>query len=506
VTPSTIRLGTAAAAAVAALALAGCSSGTSDGGSDAGGETGGAAQRLHYAYAFTPVAELSPYSDDAVTSYGAGATETLARLDPAGTPEPSLATSWTQVDPTTWRFELQPGVAFQDGTAMDAAAVAASLTHATQAEPLPRALTGTELSVTADGTDAVVVTTAEPDPVLVQRLTSPELAILSAGAYADDPNAPDPVGTGTGPFTITELDGTSAMHLDANADYWGGTPELAGVDVDFVADGESRASALRSGTEQLAQALPASLLGQLDDDQVLAVPLPRTVSVHLTQSSPVFSDPGLREAAREAIAGVDLAGTIYDGHADAAQGLFAPSVSSWAADRPAPAYPTATEPSGQEITLATFSDRPEMSEIATALADALREAGFEVSVVVQEYNQLEDKFLDGTFDAVIMSRSYGQDTADPVSYLQTDFGCEGTYNLSRWCAKDTDEELAQAARLTDVAARDAAAVQVESELLSQVAVVPLVHDRTQFGVTPGLSGLAEDPWERAVVTADTTLG
>src|SRR3979411_2182633 len=30
--------------------------------------------------------------------------------------KPSLAESWTQVNPTTWRFKLRPGVKFHDGT------------------------------------------------------------------------------------------------------------------------------------------------------------------------------------------------------------------------------------------------------------------------------------------------------------------------------------------------------------------------------------------------------
>lgn len=496
--PARTRRIVVAALAASALALSACGSSS---GSDDSGEA--SASRLRYAYAFAPVAALSPYSDDAVTSYGVGATETLAKLDRAGSPEASLATAWEQESPTTWRLTLRPDVSFQDGTAMTSQTVADSLNHAAEAKPLPRSLTGASISAAADG-DAVVVTTAAPDPVLVQRLTSPELAILSPAAYEKDANQPTPAGTGTGPFEITDFDGASSATLEANDDYWDGEPALDGIDLTFVSEGDSRVSALRSGQVDLAQALPAGQLGSIDQDEIVAVPLPRTVSLHLTQSSAVFSDAGQREAAREAIAPLDIAGTIYDGKVDPAEGLFS-SVSTWADDRPAPTYPQAAEPSGTPITLATFSDRPELPEAATAIADAWRKAGFDVKTVVREYNQMEDDYLTGTYDAVIMSRSYGQDTADPITYLQADFGCDGGYNISLYCDETVDGELSDAAALPDVDARNTAAVAVESTLLSTVVVVPLIHDRTQFGTVDGLTGLAEDPWERAVVTSKTTL-
>ncbi|GAB6903183.1 ABC transporter substrate-binding protein [Kineosporia succinea] len=492
-----------AVSALSLLALAACGGGSAKAGTDAGAGAGAEKPTLRYAYAFTPVAALSPYSDDAVTSYGVGATETLTKLDPSGTPEASLATSWEQTDDTTWELTLRDGVTFQDGTAMDAKAVAASLTHAAQAEPAPRALSGTELTVTADGDDKITVVTKTPDPVLVQRLTSPELVILSGGAY-DDPASPTPVGTGTGPYTITELNGTTSADLTANPAYWGGTPALKDIELSFVADGDQRASALRAGQTDLAQAVPADQLPRVGADHVLAVPLPRTVSIHLTQTSKVFQDASQREAAREAVAGLDIAGSIYAGAADPAKGLFS-SVSTWAADRPAPEYPKPSTPAKTRITLATFSDRPELAEIATVVADEWRKAGFDVKTVVQEYNQMEGDYLKGTYDAVIMSRSYGQDTADPISYLQADFGCDGGYNISRYCDTTLDTDLAEAATQTDVSTRNQAAVAAEHTVLSDVAVIPLIHDRTQFGLADGVTGLAGDPWERAVITAETTI-
>jgi peptide/nickel transport system substrate-binding protein len=463
-----------------------------------------AGDRLRLAYAFAPVAGLSPYSDDAVIGYGIGATETLVRLDPAGTPEPLLATGWTQVDPLTWRIDLRPDVTFQDGTAMTADVVAESLQHAVDADPSPRALSGTQLTVAAADEQTLVLTTAAPDPVLPQRLTSPELVVLSPGAYAD-PSSPDLVGTGTGPYALTALAGTTGATLDAYPGYWGGAPAADGVDVSFLSDGTSRTAALRADEVDVAQAVPVSQLDGLGADDVLqSVPLPRTVSLHLTQTSPVFADPGLRETARQAVAGLDVAGSVYEGQADPPQGLFGPT-STWAADREPPSHPTPTPATGQSITLATFSDRAEMPEVAAAVADALRTAGFTVDLQVGLYSDMEADYLDGRYDAVLMSRSYGQDTADPLSYLASDFGCSGGYDLSRYCDPAVDAELAAGAQLSDLDARHQVALAVERTVLGADAVVPLVHDRTRFGVSDRVTGLAEDPWERSIITADTAL-
>ena len=477
-------------AVAALLIVAGC------GGDDPGPE------RLRYAYGFSPVAALSPYSDDAATTYGIGATESLVFLDPDGTAKPRLAESWTQINSTTWNFVIRDGVRFHDGTAMTARAVADSLTHAVKAEPQPRALTGIEMSVAVVDDKTVAITTKEPDPVLVSRMSSPELVILAEGAYSN-PNQPSPVGMGTGPYQITKLDGTSGATLAAFDDYWGGDPGFEGVDVSFVADGDSRSSALKAGQVDVAFSLPASKLRTFSADELIAVPLPSTVALHLTQSSPVFSDPGARETARAAIDELDFAATVYDGFADDADGLFAPKVSTWAANRPATRFPNSTAVKGKSVSLATFSNRPEMSEMATVIADTWRSVGLDVKVTVGDYDQLEGDFLSGKFDAVIMSRSYGYDNPDPIGYLQSDFGCAGSYNISRFCDRTIDADLADAATKTDAAARYRVAVDVEHRLLSTVAVIPLIHDRTQFGIGKGLTGLAEDPWERAVITVDT---
>lgn len=253
------------AAAVLGVAATGCFSGSTAGGDD----------RLAIELAFPPVMQMSPYSDDAALLGRVGAAEPLIALDDNGEPRPLLAEDWEQNDDGAWELALRDDVAFHDGTAMTADHVADALNHAAAASPLPRALAGVELTAEATGDHTVWVDTGEPDPILPQRLSSPELAILAPAAYEDDPAIPDPAGAGTGPYELTEASGTAAT-LEPHEDYWNGAPRAAGIDVRFVEDAASRVGALRAGEADIVDAVPVAELATITDQNVLEVPLPRT--------------------------------------------------------------------------------------------------------------------------------------------------------------------------------------------------------------------------------------
>ncbi|OSC50630.1 ABC transporter substrate-binding protein, partial [Streptomyces sp. 4F] len=165
-----------------------------------GGEGSGDGDRLRVALAFPPAENLSPYGADATLLSRLGVTEGLTALDANGSAAPALAESWRRDGEKTWEFTLRDAT-FQDGSDVTPAAVAESLTHATDAKPAPAALAGVTLSAKAQGERVVRITTAEPDPVLPLRLSSPSLAVLSGKAYADK-NRVDPVGHATGPFEL----------------------------------------------------------------------------------------------------------------------------------------------------------------------------------------------------------------------------------------------------------------------------------------------------------------
>lgn len=487
----------------AALLLAGCFSGSSSGGSPSGSAGGDGGNRLRLALAFPPVAGLSPFSDDSVLISRMGVGETLVVFDEAGAAQPNLAESWEFTDPRTVTLELRAGVTFHDGSPMDADAVAGALTAAAAAEPAPRSIDGIGLTARAVDEDTVELQAAEADPLLVQRLGAPGLVILSPAAY-DDPTAPDPVGTGTGPFEITSADGETAATLDAYADHWAGEPALAGVDVRFVADADTRTAALRAEEVDVAQNIPIAQLAALDDDQVISVPLPRLTGVFLNTAEGPFADAGLRSAVAEAIDPRPVVEQIYEGQVDPAVGFLSDEVVG-GLERPEVERARARDAQGAAIRLVTWSDRPELPEAAVVVADQLRSAGFEVELIVGEYATLEPDLLAGAFDAVLASRLYLGDTGDPVGYFQSDVTCEGSYNLARLCEPAIDAAVAEAAVLVGPEERRAAAVEIEAQVLGTGAFVPLLHERSRIGVLPGVTGLGSDPFERQLVTVETAV-
>ncbi|CAM5493021.1 MULTISPECIES: ABC transporter substrate-binding protein [Streptomyces] len=489
------RLLPATAITAASALLTGCFAGTE---SATGTEDG---KRVRVAMMQPPRSGLSPLSDDAFKLSRWSTAETLVRLDEDGDARPALATGWRQSG-RTWTFEIRDGVTFHDGTELDAGSVVRSLTEAASASPKPRILDGVELTAKAADAGTVTVTTATEDPLVPQRLSSPQLSVLAAKAYRG--RTVNPVGAGTGPFELTEVHGTASATLDRYDAYWGGRAKAPGIDVKFVPDGTARAAALRSGEADIVEAIPVSQAAVLDQDLITEVPMPRTNTLYLNNAEGAFADPALRAAAREAIDADAIVKGVYEGRADAAEGLLGPAL-PWAAKlrEPVARRARAGDPKGAAITIGTYTDRSEMPEVAALLQQQLQKAGFEVELDVREYTNIEADALAGRFDAFVLSRATVLDSGDPAAYLYSDFASDGTFNLSQFADKGVDAGLEKAADTEVGDARRAAVVAAEAAVLAADAAVPLLHERVVQGDAAGVVGAAHDPRERELVTVNT---
>ncbi|WP_339110133.1 ABC transporter substrate-binding protein [Thioclava sp. GXIMD4216] len=460
-------------------------------------------RRIHIAHLQPPRSGLNPLSDDAFKLSRWSTAETLVRLDAEGTPQPLLATGWTRLDARTWRFAIRQGVTFHDGTDLTPERVAAALQAATAAVPRPRILDGVDLGVRAEG-GGVIVTTAKDDPLLPNRLSSPQLAILAARAYHADGTVV-PTRAGTGPFVLTEINGVSSAHLDRFDGYWGTPARLAGIDADYVGDGTARGAALRTGAADVVEAVPVSQAALVDPALIHEVPMPRTNTLYVNTARGPLADPALRAALRTALDPAALVRTVYEGRADIAKGLLGPAL-PWAEGLRQPvAYPAARAPAGETIMLGTFTDRAELPEVAVLVAQSLTRAGFVVKQDVREYAHIEADMLAGRFDLFILSRATVLDSGDPVSYMVSDFSCAGSFNIAQLCDAGVDAALERAAATDPGPARQAAIIAAERAILATGAAVPLLHERVIQGEAATVSGAIRDPRERQLITEQTTL-
>ena len=226
------RLRWASGIAVVALTVTACGMGGDDSGNngDSAEGEGSGGGHLVYAEQFGPAAAWAVETNDAHTLSRVGCLETLVKYSVEGELEPMLATEWAQVEPTMWEFTLQEGVTFQDGTPMDAEAVAGALTHVLEVETPARAFNADVISgVEATDASTVQVSTPKPDPLVPLRVANPNAGILAPKAYEGEQI--DIMGTCTGPFTVTEEVPRESLTLEANAEYWGGEVALDSAEV-----------------------------------------------------------------------------------------------------------------------------------------------------------------------------------------------------------------------------------------------------------------------------------
>ena len=205
--------------------------------------------------------------------------------------EPGLATEWSNVDPTTWRFKLRQGVKFHDGSPFAADDVLFSYDRAKH----PGSNLGSPLSTVKEvkkiDDSTVDLITDGPDPILPYNL--PGVAIMSkkwceehnTTRAADLTKNEESYATrnedGTGPFLLKERQPDVRTVLVKNPNWWG----LRNWPIDFD-------EVVFSRIENASTRVAALLSGELD--MVYTVPPQDTDRISKTPGMKIWQTPELR--------------------------------------------------------------------------------------------------------------------------------------------------------------------------------------------------------------------
>ncbi len=381
-----------------------------------------------------------------------GYSELLMKPQIGGTVKPWLLKSLTNTSPTTWVLTLNPGIRFQDGKALDAAALVSCMDYQVTANSsVPAALPGVKLAATA--ADQVTLTTTKPVPDVPYILGDESFFIIyDQAAYLTakgDPAKLIAAKLYTGPYVVTG-DSSQVMTMTRNPDYWDGTPALSAVKVKFISDAEARILAVEHGEADLALYPPTNvaktLTGRTDAYFDTGTPHGPTFQLFLNEHTAPLNDPAIRRAVQAAIDYNQLANQVMNGLYQPATGMYAASapyaVTTQTTNTQAAAALLTqdgwtTDSHGTRVkngkplafTIDTYAQQPDSGTLAVAIQAQLQAVGIDASISQVPDITAAQKNPTG-WNAAVEGDGTTSFSGDPITPLQRYFHSKGPDNVS----------------------------------------------------------------------------
>ena len=337
----------------------------------------------------------------------------LIDADPTtGALVPGLATEWEWVGDgqRTLRLTIRPDVLFHDGTALDAAAVVASLTHyqtaGVQSElrdvVLIEAVAPNIVEITLNHIDVTLPIVLSDRPGMI---ISPTALQTYGDAYPIHPS-------GTGPYRVTNIVSGAEITFDAFADYWGGTPNLDGIDWQTFAQSTALQNAARSGQLDIAVQIPEADISSLRGNENFDVSIGPSFalsSISLNAALAPFDSADFRRAVNMAINRDDILQAQNNGEGEVAtqpygtQSVYYSEHAAAAAAYNPDAARALVEGAGLTGTSFTCNFFPGYgSEVSGPLiAENLRDIGITMELRQQTLAQAISDFREGLYPCII---------------------------------------------------------------------------------------------------------
>ena len=227
---------------------------------------------------------LDPHSQNHATTHGIlqHVYEGLVRYTRDFKIEPALATSWTQVTPTQWRFNLRKNVKFHDGTPFTADDVVFSYGRIIQPQGTNQIYVSGVKEVKKVDDHTVDLVLGGPNPVLLRLLVDFRIMSRAWSVKNKSENVQDYVAkeesyasrnaNGTGPYQIKLWEPDKRILFAANAAWWdklqGNATEVIYTPIKSDA---TRIAALLSGDVDLVTDLPTQDVARLRTEPKLKV-------------------------------------------------------------------------------------------------------------------------------------------------------------------------------------------------------------------------------------------
>ncbi|WP_084725371.1 ABC transporter substrate-binding protein [Streptacidiphilus melanogenes] len=458
---------------------------------------------LDYIYAFD-------YEQNMILS---NVCESLMRWTPQLKEEPGLAQDVQTPNPTTFVYDLRPGVHFHDGSVMTADDAVYSLNR--QLDPSLGSYWIQSFqnvaSITKTGPLQVTVKLKRPDALFPQYMATAagviagEKGIRAAGKNYGTSGSLDC----TGPYKLGTWTKGQSVELDRFDGYWGTRAKSGKVTFDFLTDPSALTNALLSGEVDGSYLIPTESYSRLKSSGVGTLYFGEgltTVNVNVTNLKGPLGDVRVRRALSMAL---DRTGFVRTGLAGV--GTVSNSVSPRAAwnlanpetrkaaldDLPsaaqnldqARALIKAAGATGKTVTIATSPIGQDVSLLATAVQSAGTQIGLNVQLKTIAPNAYTALFSDPKARAGLdmFPETYYLSVTDPMDVL-SNFETGGFQNYAGFSDPAYDKLVQQALSTYDPAGRLAVEARLQKIVADQVTWIPAAEWPTGLFLNKRITG------------------
>ena len=382
--------------------------------------------------------------------------DSLFTIDPSLTIKPGLVKSWDVSDPMNYKFTLQSGVKYQDGTAFNAQSVKDNITrYKTSSKSRRKSDLRSVASVEVVDDTHVTLHLSKPDATLLATLVDRAGMMLSMDAVAKGGEnfSLAPAGAGSGPFEFVEWKRNDHLTLKKNPNYWkSGLPYLDGLTYRAIPDVNAILAALKTGDIDIARTVAAKDVAGLKSDSSFIyrdTPALGFNGFELNTGAPPFNDPAKRKAVALAIDRYAILKNVDFNIGVVGYGPIPPS--SWAFDPSEKIYDHAdagaakSAATGFTFTYKTTSD-PVNQQLAQLMQSELAAAGITMTIQTEEFATYEQECTNHHFEACGVSWS---GRIDPDGNMFAWWHTGGDFNDSLYSNPQVDGWLEDARTTTD---------------------------------------------------------
>ncbi|MFZ7127154.1 MAG: ABC transporter substrate-binding protein [Desulfobacterales bacterium] len=427
--------------------------------------------------------------------------------------EPQAAESWTVSDDgTVWTFKIREGIAFDDGTPLDAAAVQFSFDRTLKIGKGPADNIGAIQSMRVVDPYTLEVTLKNAYGPFLQTLATDGASIVNPKVMQHEKDGD--LGQawlaehtdGSGPFKLVGWTRGQQAVLEAKPHYWGEAPKVKKTIIRFMTESADRRMALERGDIDIAENILIDQIPALESNPDIVVeryPSQLVEYVYINNQKAPLDNPKVRQALCHAVDyqgiidyvlqgnGVQMRGPVPQGMWGHKEDL---SQHTLDVEKAKSLLKEAGFESGLELTLIYSERRSSWEQIATVLQDNFSHIGVNLKLELMANPTLRDRMDKGDFELCL--GAWSPDFADPFMFMNFWFdsklwGLPG--NRSFYKNDRVDELIRKAASIADQKERTALYHQAQEIIMEDAPYIFLYQVQTIVPLRKNVKGYVYNP-------------